>query len=47
MLVKEKVFERVSDPTVEQMRNALMVYCFIVEKQITVNGIDLELRHVV
>ena len=33
MLVKEKVFERVSDPAVEQMRNALMIYCFVVEKR--------------
>jgi hypothetical protein len=33
MLVKEKVFEKVQEPTMEQMRDALMIHCFVVEKR--------------
>jgi hypothetical protein len=33
MLVKEKVFERVTDPTVEQMRNTFMIHYFVAEKR--------------
>ncbi len=33
MLVQEKVFEKVQEPTMEQMRDALMMHCFVVEKR--------------
>jgi hypothetical protein len=33
MLVKEKVFEKVQEPTIEQMRDALTIHCFVVEKR--------------
>jgi hypothetical protein len=33
MLVKEKVFEKVQEPKMEQMRDTLMIHCFVIEKR--------------
>jgi len=33
MLKKENVFEEVSNPTTEQVKKALMLHCFMIEKR--------------